>query len=75
MTAARRLVVGVSGATGIVYAICLLEILADLDTESRLVVAKAAERTVAYAPDRSVRQLRELADSTTPIRPNCSPTS
>ena len=42
-----RLVVGISGASGVVYGIRLLEVLAELEIESHLVMTKAAELTIA----------------------------
>jgi 4-hydroxy-3-polyprenylbenzoate decarboxylase len=44
----RRLIVGISGASGVVLGIRLLEALADLKTESHLVMSKAAEMTIGY---------------------------
>jgi 4-hydroxy-3-polyprenylbenzoate decarboxylase len=58
----RRLVVGVSGATGIVYAIQLLRRLRQVDVESHLVVSKAGELTRTYETTLSVNELRALAD-------------
>jgi 3-octaprenyl-4-hydroxybenzoate carboxy-lyase/Flavoprotein len=46
-TAPRRIVVGVSGATGIVYAARLLEVLRQAGTETHLVVTPAAGMTRA----------------------------
>ena len=43
----RRLVVGVSGASGTVYGLRTLDALRDLDVESHLVVTKAAALTLA----------------------------
>jgi 4-hydroxy-3-polyprenylbenzoate decarboxylase len=43
-----RLVVGLSGASGVAYGVRLLEALADLDVESHLVMSKAAEMTIGY---------------------------
>ncbi|MGB8364667.1 MAG: UbiX family flavin prenyltransferase [Rhizomicrobium sp.] len=43
-----RLVVGLSGASGAVYGIRLLEALAELDVETHLVMTKAAEMTIGY---------------------------
>lgn len=60
----RRLIVGVSGATGIVYAARLLEVLRDLDVETHLVITKAAEMTIAYEYARTSKHLRSLADVT-----------
>src|SRR5271155_115426 len=43
-----RLVVGLSGASGIAYGVRLLEALAELDVDSHLVMSKAAEMTIGY---------------------------
>jgi flavin prenyltransferase len=43
-----RLVVGLSGASGVAYGIRLLEALAELRVESHLVMSKAAEMTIGY---------------------------
>jgi flavin prenyltransferase len=61
-TTRKRLVVGVSGATGIVYAIQLLTRLRQVDVESHLVVSKAGELTRTYETTLSVDELRALAD-------------
>src|SRR5215831_16794234 len=42
----ERLVLGISGASGVVYGIRLLEAMRELDIESHLVVTKAAEVTI-----------------------------
>jgi len=60
----RRMVVGVSGATGIVYAIRLLQVLRGLGVETHLVVTKPGEMTLAYETDLSTRELRAMADVT-----------
>jgi 4-hydroxy-3-polyprenylbenzoate decarboxylase len=44
----RRLVVGISGASGVALGIRLLEALADVKTESHLIMSKAAEMTIGY---------------------------
>jgi flavin prenyltransferase len=58
----QRLIVGVSGATGIVYASRALEVLRSLGIETHLVVSRAAERTRAYETDMSKEQFAALAD-------------
>ena len=60
--ARRRLVVGISGATGIVYGIRLLEVLRTLGVETHLVITKPGEMTLAYETDLSTRALRAMAD-------------
>lgn len=62
MSGVRRLIVGVSGATGVAYAVRLLEVLRDLGIESHLVVTRPGEMTLAYETDLSTRDLRDLAD-------------
>jgi len=64
-TSPQRLVVGISGATGIIYAIRLLEILREVaDIETHLVVSSAAARTLSLETDYSLQQVKALADKT-----------
>ncbi|GLK85762.1 UbiX family flavin prenyltransferase [Ancylobacter defluvii] len=60
--APRRMVVGITGATGIVYGVRLLKALRELQIESHLIVSKAGEMTRAYETDMSSEELRSLAD-------------
>jgi flavin prenyltransferase len=57
----RRLVVGISGASGTVYGIRLLELLAGAGIETHLVMSKSAEMTLAYETDYKPKEVRELA--------------
>ncbi len=57
-----RLIVGVSGASGIVFGIQALRALKTLGVESHLVASKAAEMTLGYETDMSIRDFRGLAD-------------
>ncbi|WP_300543557.1 UbiX family flavin prenyltransferase [Maricaulis sp.] len=57
-----RLIVGVSGASGIVYGIRALEALKALNVESHLVASKAAEMTLGYETGLSIRDFRSRAD-------------
>jgi 4-hydroxy-3-polyprenylbenzoate decarboxylase len=67
MTEPRRMIVGVSGATGVVYAVRILGVLRALRIESHLVVTKPGEMTLAYETDLATRDLREMADVSYPI--------
>lgn len=60
--ARKRLIIGISGASGIVYGIRMLEVLKRADVETHLIVSKAAEMTLAYESDIKPKDLRELAD-------------
>ena len=61
-----RLIVGISGATGIVYGIRLLQVARALEIETHLVVTKAGERTLTYETDLTIQELRSMADHTYP---------
>jgi len=62
LTAQNRLIVGISGASGVVYGIRLLETLKVLPVESHLVMSKSAEVTLAYETDLKAAQVQALAD-------------
>ncbi|HVV68454.1 MAG TPA: UbiX family flavin prenyltransferase [Gammaproteobacteria bacterium] len=57
-----RLIVGISGASGIIYGIRLLELLQPLPIETHLVVSKTAEITRAAEVALTAKQLYALAD-------------
>ena len=59
--APRRLVVGISGASGVIYGIRLLEVLRDLEVETHLVMSRAAEITLAHETDLKLASVRALA--------------
>ncbi len=58
----RRLIVGISGASGIVYGITALRLLRELGIETHLVVSKSAIVTLAHESDIKYAQLCALAD-------------
>ncbi len=58
----QRLIVGISGASGIVYGIETLKQLRQAGIESHLVVSKAAIQTLKYESDMSFGDLQALAD-------------
>ena len=62
----RRLIVGISGATGIAYGIRLLEALRDTDVESHLVVTRPGLMTLDYETDITRDELYALADTVYP---------
>jgi flavin prenyltransferase len=57
-----RLVVGISGASGVVYGVRLLTALRGQGVETHLVMTRAAEITLAHETDLKVAEVRALAD-------------
>ena len=53
---------GISGASGVIYGVRLLQLLRDMPVETHLVMSKSAEVTLAYETDMKVATLRALAD-------------
>jgi 4-hydroxy-3-polyprenylbenzoate decarboxylase len=59
---AERLVIGLSGASGVAYGIRALEACRELGIESHLVMTKPAEMTIGYETELSPRQVAAKAD-------------
>ncbi|KQW20596.1 aromatic acid decarboxylase [Afipia sp. Root123D2] len=62
--ARRRLIVGISGASGVVYGVRLLQLLRNAGVETHLVMSKAAELTLAYETDLKIGDVKALAHAT-----------
>jgi 4-hydroxy-3-polyprenylbenzoate decarboxylase len=61
--AVRRLIVGITGASGAVYGIRLLEVLRGVTgIETHLILSTAARQTIALETDRNVAAVEALAD-------------
>ena len=59
----QRLIVGISGASGAIYGIRLLEILQKLtEIDTHLIISKAAKRTIVLETNYKVDQVEQLAD-------------
>ena len=63
MSDKRRLIIGISGATGAIYGVRMLEILAKFDDiETHLVMSKAGRMTIQVETPFSVKDVEALAD-------------
>lgn len=59
----RRLIVGLTGASGAIYGIRALELLRAVeDIETHLIISRGARATIAYETDVSIDEVRESAD-------------
>jgi flavin prenyltransferase len=57
----RQIVVGITGATGVVYGIRLLKVLKDLDIQTHLILSDAAKQVILIESDMSVADVESLA--------------
>jgi 4-hydroxy-3-polyprenylbenzoate decarboxylase len=63
-----RLIVGISGSTGAIYGIRLLQVLRqEQAAETHLIVSEAAERTIAWETSYTADDVRKLADHWYPV--------
>jgi 4-hydroxy-3-polyprenylbenzoate decarboxylase len=67
MDKGKRLIVGISGASGIIYGVRVLESLRASGIETHLVMSRSAEITLAYEMGMKVAEVQALADVVHPI--------
>jgi 4-hydroxy-3-polyprenylbenzoate decarboxylase len=61
------MIVGISGSSGVIYGIRLLQALRDTDVITHLVMSKPAEMTLALETDVKAAAVRAMADVSYPI--------
>lgn len=61
-SAPKKLIIGMTGASGAIYGLRLLEVLAESDVETHLVVSKWAQQTIEHETGKNLDHLRGLAD-------------
>ncbi len=59
----KRLVVGITGASGVIYGIRMLQLLRRAGIETHLVMSRSAQVTLAYETDLKVAEVTALADA------------
>ena len=58
-----RLIIGLSGASGVIYGIRLLEVLSQVEqVETHLVLSNSAKLNIAIETDRNSKEVQDLAD-------------
>jgi flavin prenyltransferase len=70
-----RLVVGISGATGSIYAIRLLEVLKAEKVETHLIISSTSKKIIPEETSYSVRKVEKLASSVHPNEDLAAPIS
>ena len=65
----KRLIIGISGASGVIYGVRMLQVLQDVaEVETHLVMSQAARQTLALESDYSLRDVQALADVVHDVR-------
>ena len=67
MDTPRRLIVGITGASGSIYGVRMLEMLRDTDIETHLVMSRWGARTLVHETPYSPEQVQRLADVAHPL--------
>ena len=57
----KRLVIGMTGATGAIFGVRLLEVLAETEVETHLVISKWAQRTIEHETSKGLEEVCDLA--------------
>jgi len=71
----RRIIVGMSGASGVIYGIRLLEVLRDMKQETHLVMSEAAKRNILIETDYLVEEVEGIASHVHDTRDLAAPIS
>jgi flavin prenyltransferase len=57
----KRIIVGITGATGVIYGIRLLEVLKDSELETHLILSDSGKKNILIETDRTVESVERLA--------------
>jgi len=57
----QRLIIGITGASGVIYGIRLLQVLRNTPVETHLVISRAAEIALAHETERKVAEVKAMA--------------
>jgi len=57
----QRIIVGISGASGVIYGIEMLRLLANMDFEVHLILSEASKRNIEIETDYTVEEVESLA--------------
>jgi 4-hydroxy-3-polyprenylbenzoate decarboxylase len=58
----KKIIISITGASGAIYGIRLLEILKEYDIETHLIISKSANLSIATETSLSIKEIKNLAD-------------
>jgi 4-hydroxy-3-polyprenylbenzoate decarboxylase len=69
----KRLIVGISGASGVIYGVELLRLLADQDVQTHLVLSESGKRNIEIETRHKVADIEGMADYTYDVKDVAAP--
>jgi len=70
-----RIIVGITGASGVIYGIRLLEVLRDLKIEAHLILTEAAQKNIQIETSLTVEDVKDLAHEVHDVKDLAAPVS
>ncbi|MBP7526861.1 MAG: UbiX family flavin prenyltransferase [Syntrophorhabdaceae bacterium] len=64
----KRIIVAITGATGVIYGVRLLEVLRDFGAESHLILSEQAKENIKCETDRTIEDVEKLAATVHDVR-------
>ena len=58
----KRIVVGIAGASGVIYGVRMLEVLRETDFETHLIISEAGKRNIEIETSHKAKEVEALAD-------------
>ena len=58
----QRLVIGISGASGVIYGVTMLQLLRDRDFETHLIISEAGRRNIEIETEYSLKEVEGMAN-------------
>ncbi len=72
----KKIIIGISGASGVIYGIRLLQVLQDVkDVQTHLIISSAAGTTMRLETEYTIESVRALADVVYPFKDIAAPIS
>ncbi len=71
----KKIIVAITGATGVIYGVRLLEVLKDFDVESHLILSTQAKANIECETDRSAQDVERLASKVHDVKNLAAPVS
>ena len=58
----KRIILGISGASGVIYGVEMLRLLSDMNYKTHLIITEAGKKTIKYETDFSITDVERMAD-------------